>query len=133
MASSHDKENLPILDSGANADVGDPAMPATPAAPAASKKGRQKAADEPSNSTKAVWRDSDDKVVVETLLKEREEGHQSNSGFKPVTWTACADALKGSEQKSGGITKSASSCHDHWGKVRIPRDRVVAEILIAQT
>ena len=72
-------------------------------------------------------------MLVKTLLKECEEGRQSDSGFKPVTWTACADALKGSEQKSEGIAKSASSCHDHWGKVRIPRDHVVAEILMART
>jgi hypothetical protein len=40
--------------------------------------------DEPSNSKKVAWRDSDEKWLVETLLKEHEERHQSNLGFKPV-------------------------------------------------
>jgi hypothetical protein len=73
--------------------------------------------DKPSKSTKAVWKDKDDQVLVKTLLKERKEGHQSNSGFKPASWTACAEALKGSEETSGGIAKTSTSCHDHWSKV----------------
>jgi hypothetical protein len=47
----------------------------------------------PSKSTKAVWKDDDDKLLVDTLLKEREEGHQSDSRFKSASWTACVDAV----------------------------------------
>jgi len=71
----------------------------------------------PSASTKTVWKSSDDAVLVATLLKEREEGRQSDSGFKPKSFAACAEALKGSERTSGGIAKTSGSCHDHWGKV----------------
>jgi hypothetical protein len=71
----------------------------------------------PSTSTKTVWKSNDDAVLIATLLKEREEGRQSDSGFKPKSFVACAEALKGSEKTSGGIAKSSGSCHDHWGKV----------------
>ncbi|KAJ8583825.1 hypothetical protein M405DRAFT_866716 [Rhizopogon salebrosus TDB-379] len=70
-----------------------------------------------SASTKTVWKSNDDAVLVATLLKEREEGHRSDSGFKPKSFVTCAEALKGSEQTSGGIAKTSGSCHDHWGNV----------------
>ncbi|KAG2125081.1 hypothetical protein DEU56DRAFT_744042 [Suillus clintonianus] len=69
-------------------------------------------------STKTVWKSSDDAVLIATLLKEREEGHQSDSGFKPKSFIACAEALKGSEKTSGGVAKTSGSCHDHWGKLK---------------
>jgi hypothetical protein len=131
MASdSSSKENSPVNNPGPNGDAENAAMPV--AAPAASKKGKKrKAADESSKSTKVVWKNDDDKVLVETLLKEREEGRQSDSGFKPASWTACADALKGSELKSGGIAKTANSCHDHWNKVHIyTRNILVIKVLM---
>jgi hypothetical protein len=64
-----------------------------------------------------VWKSNDDAVLIATLLKEREEGRQSDSGFKPKSFVTCAEALKGSEQTSGGIAKTSESCHDHWEKV----------------
>ncbi|KAJ8580704.1 hypothetical protein M405DRAFT_847468 [Rhizopogon salebrosus TDB-379] len=48
-----------------------------------------------SASTKMVWKSNDDAVLIATLLKEREEGHQSDSGFKPKSFVTCAEALKG--------------------------------------
>jgi hypothetical protein len=130
MASGNKNEDSPSPGSG-NA-VGDTTPPAA-AAVSKGKKGR-KATNEPSKSTIAVWTDKDDKVLVETLLKECEEGRQSDSGFKPASWTACAEALKGSEITSGGITKTSTSCHDHWSKVRASRLLLVGyEVLIVQT
>jgi len=99
MASS-EKENLPV-NNGADNEL------------ATSKS----SGDKPSKSTKAVWKSQDSALLIDTLLKEREAGHQSDTGFKPVAWTACAIALKGSEVKSGGIAKTASSARDHFAKV----------------
>jgi hypothetical protein len=56
-------------------------------------------------------------MLVETLLKECEKGHQLDSEFKPVSWTACTEALKDSELTSGGLAKTSTSCRDHWSKV----------------
>jgi hypothetical protein len=42
-------------------------------------------------STKTVWKSNDDAVLVATLLKEREEGRQSDSGFKPKSFIACTE------------------------------------------
>jgi hypothetical protein len=39
-----------------------------------------------STSKKTVWKSNDDAMLVVTLLKEREEGHQSDSGFKPKSF-----------------------------------------------
>ncbi|KAG0697719.1 hypothetical protein DFH29DRAFT_1003501 [Suillus ampliporus] len=72
----------------------------------------------PSASTKTVWKSSNNAVLIATLLKEREEGHQSDSGFKLKSFIACAEALKGSEKTSGGVAKTSGSCHDHWGKLK---------------
>lgn len=69
--------------------------------------------------TKAIWTDADNVVLVDTLLQEKEEGRQSDSGFKSASYTACAAALSGSEKVSGGLPKSSDSCYNHWGNVRI--------------
>ncbi|KAG2360527.1 hypothetical protein BDR07DRAFT_1260282, partial [Suillus spraguei] len=73
----------------------------------------------PSASTKTVWKSSVDAVLIATLLKEWEEGHQSDSGFKPKPLSSkTVEALKGSEKTSGGVAKTSGSCHDHWGKLK---------------
>jgi Myb/SANT-like DNA-binding domain len=70
-----------------------------------------------SNSTKTVWTSADDAVLVQTLLLQRAAGNQSDSGFKSTAYTACAEALSGSEKVSGGAAKTASSVSNHWAKV----------------
>ena len=98
--SSTDKENVPT-------GTGNPdAEPPT-----------QAPGGKPSKSTKALWRSLDSALLIDTLLKENEARHQSDTGFKPVTWTACALALQRSEVVSGGIAKTASSARDHFSKV----------------
>ena len=67
--------------------------------------------------SKAVWKSADDAILVATLIKERELGHQTDLGFKPVMFTACVEALRGSELTSGGVPKSSGSAKDHWDKV----------------
>jgi hypothetical protein len=98
--SSADKENIPTSTGNPNAEP-----------PAQALGGKR------NKSIKAVWRSQDSTLLIDTLLKEREAGHQSDTGFKPVAWTACALALQGSDVVSGGIVKTASSAHDHFGKV----------------
>ncbi|KZP07058.1 hypothetical protein FIBSPDRAFT_717654, partial [Athelia psychrophila] len=68
--------------------------------------------------SKAVWKSADDAVLIKALVKEREARHQSDSGFKPLSWVACAAALKGIETKSGGVAKSKSSCQEHYKKIK---------------
>lgn len=60
---------------------------------------------------------SADTVLIDTLLKERDEGRQSDSGFKSPSFIACSEALFGSEKISGGIAKSASCCQGRWATV----------------
>jgi hypothetical protein len=98
---SSDKENLPANNGDANDEV-------------ATSEGTKS---QPSKGPKAVWKSHDSALLIETLLKEREAGHQSDTGFKPVAWTACAAALRGSEIWSGGAAKTATSAHDHFAKV----------------
>lgn len=69
---------------------------------------------------KASWKLVDDETLLECLRQQQAAGHQSDTGFKPVAWTACALALKGSEKLSGGSPKTAKGCKDHFGTVSVP-------------
>ena len=40
----------------------------------------------------------DDEILVECLQQQQAAGHKSDTGFKPVAWTACVLALKDSEK-----------------------------------
>ena len=110
-AEDSDKENTPSPETSGGGETQESPVHEKP-------KGKKKKAS-PSASTKTVWKSDDDAVLVATLLKEREEGRQSDSGFKPVSYVACAEALKGSEKRSGGPAKTSNSCYDHWRKVHI--------------
>jgi hypothetical protein len=83
-----------------------------------------------SASSKAVWTDHDDRVLINTLLDQREKGHQSDSGFKMIAYTACAEALALSESESGGVAKTAKLCQDHWTTVsderQVPVERLTS-------
>jgi hypothetical protein len=56
----------------------------------------------PASRKKATWKPTDDQTLLECLRQQQAAGHQSDTGFKPVAWTACALALKDSEKRSGG-------------------------------
>jgi hypothetical protein len=68
---------------------------------------------------KALWKPADDEILVECLRQQQAAGHQSDTGFKPVAWTACVLALKDSEKRSGGGPKTAKGCKDHFGTVSL--------------
>ncbi|KAJ7912870.1 hypothetical protein B0H13DRAFT_1505156, partial [Mycena leptocephala] len=53
-----------------------------------------------------------DATLITTLRKCKDDGLQSDSGWKPVTWTQCATALK----DSPGPVKTATKCQDHFTK-----------------
>ncbi|OAX35831.1 hypothetical protein K503DRAFT_784794 [Rhizopogon vinicolor AM-OR11-026] len=95
-------------------DSSDPTAEST----AATGKGMKTKKNMPSTSTNTVWKSNDDAMLIATLLKEREEGCQSDSGFEPKSFIACAEALKSSEKMSVWIAKSSGSCHNHWGKLK---------------
>lgn len=103
-----DKENSVPLDNES---------PNSTPAPTTISKASKKKGSGPSKSTKASWKSGDSAMLIATLLKEREAGRQSDSGFKPTSWAACALALKGSEITSGGASKTSNSCRDHFKKV----------------
>ena len=66
---------------------------------------------------KASWELAADEVLVECLQQQQAAGHQLDTGFKPVAWTACVLTLKDSEKQSGGSLKTAKGCKDHFGTV----------------
>jgi hypothetical protein len=74
----------------------------------------------PATRKKASWKPADDEILLECLRQQQAAGHQSDTGFKPVTWTACALALRDSEKRSGGAPKTAKGCKDHFGTVSVP-------------
>ncbi|KAF7288468.1 Myb-DNA-bind-3 domain-containing protein [Mycena chlorophos] len=64
-------------------------------------------------STRVKWRDADDSVLVDVLVREKNE-YQTDSGWKPQVWAIVAAALK----DSPGAAKTAAKCQDHFGTVR---------------
>ena len=56
----------------------------------------------------ARWSQDNNAVIIELLKNHQSEGHQSDSGWKSIVWTACEVALWGSEKQSGGGPKTAS-------------------------
>ncbi|KAG0691483.1 hypothetical protein DFH29DRAFT_1010956 [Suillus ampliporus] len=81
---------------------------------------------------KTVWKSSDD-AVVDSNTSEGTGGGVINltQGFKPKSFVACAEALKGSEKTSGGVAKTSGSCHDHWGKLK--KDFIIIKKLWEQS
>jgi hypothetical protein len=66
---------------------------------------------------RAVWKSTDDGVLVAVLTEQASAGHQSDNGWKSLVWTAASLALEGSELKSGGASKNDDACLSRWGKV----------------
>jgi hypothetical protein len=58
------------------------------------------------------WTSADDALIVATLTAAKANGLQADSGWKPVVWQRCADALK----DSLGPPKTSKKCQDHWGR-----------------
>ena len=67
----------------------------------------------------ARWSKEDDATLVNLLTTHQSLGHQSDNGWKSIVWTACEEALQGSEEKSGGGAKTTNRCKEHWLSVRL--------------
>lgn len=71
------------------------------------------------SALRAMWNNSCDSILIETLEKEKEDGRMtSNSSWHSSVWTAAEMALDGTERSSGGGKKTADSCHNRWSAVR---------------
>ena len=67
---------------------------------------------------RAVWNSSCDAILIETLEKEKADGRMtSNSSWHSAAWIEAEKALAGTEEISGGIKKTADSCHNWWAAV----------------
>jgi len=69
---------------------------------------------EPSNKKHARWSEEDNAIVINVLKTHQSKGHQSDSGWKGIVWTACEVALRDSEKQSGGGPKTVNGCKEHW-------------------
>ncbi|KAG6894353.1 hypothetical protein C0992_006470, partial [Termitomyces sp. T32_za158] len=69
----------------------------------------------PIKRKRAIWTDNDNKILVNILLVQREEGVQTSNGtFKDPAFQAAAAALKESHLSSGGALKSSDSCKTRY-------------------
>ncbi|OJT06737.1 hypothetical protein TRAPUB_2409 [Trametes pubescens] len=58
----------------------------------------------------AHWSNVNDETMVSILEKNKTEGRQANSGWKPGVWTEVSHELQGG---LGGV-KTVKSCQDRW-------------------
>ncbi|KAJ7663581.1 hypothetical protein B0H17DRAFT_1211595 [Mycena rosella] len=72
----------------------------------------------PPKQPRAVWNTATVQILIETLLEQKAKGNQTdNASWKPEAWTACAEALAGTEagdNGSGGPPKTAKMCTTRW-------------------
>lgn len=69
---------------------------------------------------RVVFSEDDDKIMIQTLLDQKNEGMATdNGGWKEPALQAVVRALAGSELESGGVPKNIRNVRDHWGKVYI--------------
>ena len=71
----------------------------------------------PPKKKNAIWSTADDTTMVQVLTEQQAAGNQADNNWKSVVWNACAEALSGSEDTSGGAPKTANGCKDHWATV----------------
>lgn len=64
------------------------------------------------------WSPADEATLVHTLASAKAKGHIGDNGFKKPAWTACEEALQGSERISGGTAKTPQSIKSRWQRVR---------------
>ncbi|KAJ7145419.1 hypothetical protein C8R43DRAFT_953475 [Mycena crocata] len=76
------------------------------------------AAAKPAKAPRAVWNTATVAILIDTLLAQKAEGNQTdNAAWKADAWTACAEALAGTESGpngSGGPPKTAKMCSTRW-------------------
>ncbi|KAJ3743819.1 hypothetical protein DFH05DRAFT_1620171 [Lentinula detonsa] len=78
--------------------------------------------DEPAGkkkSRRAIFSTDDDRVMINELLRQKDEGNATdNGGWKETALQAVVRALIGSENISGGVPKTVRSIRDHYGKLK---------------
>ena len=72
--------------------------------------------DNPTRAT-CIWTRDDEATLVRALRKAKEEAKWGDNNPKPATWTACVEALAGSERVSGGQPKDARAVKRRWQRV----------------
>ncbi|KAF9493225.1 hypothetical protein BDN71DRAFT_1376645, partial [Pleurotus eryngii] len=67
---------------------------------------------------KAIWTDANDKALLDCLLEQQAAGNQGDNGWKTLVWTAAEESLKGSEERSKGSHKTATSCRNRFKSLK---------------
>jgi hypothetical protein len=63
------------------------------------------------------WNRDDEAMLVQTLIKAKEDKKWGDNNPKPSAWTACAAALSGSEIITGGIAKNIKAIKTRWQRI----------------
>jgi hypothetical protein len=63
------------------------------------------------------WSCNDEAKLVLTLAEQKSKGNWGDNNLKPDAWTACKDALAGSENVSGGTPKTDKAIKSRWQHV----------------
>lgn len=64
------------------------------------------------------WSAAEDACLMRVLRQEKDNGNQSDNGWKSSVWTACEAALANlPDDDMGKGYKTASKCSDHYGNV----------------
>jgi hypothetical protein len=74
------------------------------------------AADPKVTRARTKWSSGEAATLVATLLKEKVEGRQAESGFKSISFKTVVEEL----QREQGTIKTVQQCRDHWKKVCSP-------------
>jgi hypothetical protein len=64
------------------------------------------------------WNRDDEVMLVQTLIKAKEDKKWGDNNPKPAAWTACAAALSGSEIRMEGIAKNVKAIKTRWQRIR---------------
>jgi hypothetical protein len=80
-------------------------------------KDNKKPASKEPNRGNAKWSCEVEAILIQALLKAKEERKWGDNNPKPVAWTACVAALSGSEKTNGGVPKNAKAIKSRWQRV----------------
>ena len=65
----------------------------------------------------STWTRDNEATLVHALKAAKEDGKWGDNNPKEQTWTACVEALSGSEEKSGGKPKNVDAVKRRWQRV----------------
>lgn len=72
--------------------------------------------------TKTIWTTEDEELLVHTLIDEKRKGNWGDNNPKKQAWSACEDALAGSEKATKSCHKTVSSIKSCWQRVSVLDD-----------